>query len=614
MRSLFESSGFKKAAHVISRPRKEAKELSISAEIWTPLNLSGSQIRLLRLEPCQNVHEQPICSLEIVSLEDSPQYEALSYAWGNPRVRKPITLNGAQWRVTESLHAALRYLRDRRVETILWVDALCIDQGNLEERSGQVQLMKKIYSNAMRVRVWLGLSIEGTSEAMFVLQQIGRGLRGREITINGAPFDKSHLQYLNELLERSWWSRLWTLQEMILARTITIHCGPRSINADRILGTEGLVRDNFFLGFDTEAADVDGLMVRRFMHNLNVLHGCNDLRRWFEQQSSSAFPLILSKGPFYKSFDPRDSIYGFLGLTNADIAGKIVPDYSVPLSQTYINAAIELTRSMGSLRMFSFTQLVDKTSRVVPTWVPAWRKTRSSREKWVWLNQTLRSTYVRLYDASKGHQLEFEVMDQSSLRIRGILLARITKIDCEFIFENALDKQETLDRVDGIARLFGLAGRFGRLDVAIESPFWRILTNDVRSNRKTLDLRRCQDKDWSAFREWATEPRYEQETREAGDLFFDTRSSWEYRRPFTTKEGLIGVGPAELRINDCIYIIAGGQVPFVLRPSSSVSNINTFELVGDCYVHGVMDGEAVDENPPPESRFPKPQWRDVFLE
>lgn len=614
MRSLIETSMFKKAARVISKPPKDAEQLLIAADIWTPLVSSKSQIRLLRLESCENVHEQPRCSLEVVSLEDSPQYEALSYAWGNAKIRKPITLNGAQWRVTESLHAALRYLRDRRAETILWVDALCIDQGNLEERSGQVQLMRKIYSNAMRVRVWLGLSTEGTVEAMSVLHQMGRGLRGREITINGIPFNKSHFQYVNDFLERPWWSRLWTLQEVVLARTITIHCGQRSVNADRILGTGDLVRDNFFLGFDTEAAKVDVFMFRKFVNNLNVLHGCNDLRRWFEQGSSSAFPLILSKGPLYKSFDPRDSIYGFLGLTNADIARQMMPDYSVPLSQTFINAAIQLTRSLGSLLLFSFTKLVDKKSRVVPTWVPAWRKTLNSREKRVWLNQTLRSTYVRLYDASKGCKLEFEVMNQSTLRVRGTLLANITTIDSEFIFENTLDKQETLDRVNGIARLFGLAGRSGRLEVSIESPFWRILTNDVRSNTQTLDLRRCQDRDWSAFREWATEPQFERETREAGNLFFDTRSSWEYRRPLKTKEGLIGVGPAELRINDCIYIVAGGKVPFVLRPSSSISNPHTFELVGDCYVHGVMDGEAVNENSPPVSKFPKPHWQNILLE
>ena len=188
---------------------------------------------------------------------------------------------------------------------------------------------------------------------------------------------------------------------------------------------------NFFLGYDLTAAEVDVFMFRRFEYNMNVLHGCNDLRRWFEQQSSSAFPLILSKGPLYKSFDPRDSIYGFLGLTNADIASKIVPDYSVLLSQTYINAAVEITRSLGSLLLFSFTKLVDKKSRVVPSWVPEWRKTRDSREKRVWLNQTLRSTHVRLYDASKGHQLEFEVMSQSSLRVRGIYLASITKIELQ---------------------------------------------------------------------------------------------------------------------------------------------------------------------------------------
>ncbi|PMD57267.1 uncharacterized protein K444DRAFT_483861, partial [Hyaloscypha bicolor E] len=66
------------------------------------------------------------------------------------------------------------------------------------------------------------------------------------------------------------------------------------------------------------------------------------------------------------------------------------------------------------------------------------------------------------------------------------------------------------------------------------------------------------------------------------------------RRFFVTKKGYFGIGPAELEEGDEIYILAGGKVPLVLRPLPE-SQPNTFELVGDCYVHGVMDGEAVTE-------------------
>jgi hypothetical protein len=105
--------------------------------------------------------------------------------------------------VTKNLHAALFRLRDRSLERILWIDALCIDQKNVEEKGQQVQLMAKIYSKAARVLVWLG---ETEDNSDIALERI------RIAAENESPDslnDKTIQQAILALLQRPWFRRIW---------------------------------------------------------------------------------------------------------------------------------------------------------------------------------------------------------------------------------------------------------------------------------------------------------------------------------------------------------------------------------------------------------------------
>jgi Heterokaryon incompatibility protein (HET) len=98
-------------------------------------------------------------SLEIVSLVDRPnvlRYEALSYVWGDPAIKHAVEVDGKELFITTNLGAALRRLRRLNVTRIMRVDAICIDQDNIEERSAQLQLMARIYHGASSVVIWLG--------------------------------------------------------------------------------------------------------------------------------------------------------------------------------------------------------------------------------------------------------------------------------------------------------------------------------------------------------------------------------------------------------------------------------------------------------------------------
>ncbi|KAE9378295.1 HET-domain-containing protein, partial [Stipitochalara longipes BDJ] len=210
--------------------------------MYTPLDRATREIRLAHLAPSPNLDEQVSCSLHIVSFDESLYYEALSYVWGDPTITAPIQLRASprrrssdgagqapalsalvenevhstQWPVTTNLEAAMRYLRHESEVRILWIDAICIDQSNIEERNHQVSLMKTIYSNAVLVRIWLGRPSPGSDDAMAILKQFGQGITLEKIKLGDRlPGDKD-LWPIIEIMKRPWWRRTWVRQELFL--------------------------------------------------------------------------------------------------------------------------------------------------------------------------------------------------------------------------------------------------------------------------------------------------------------------------------------------------------------------------------------------------------------
>jgi hypothetical protein len=117
---------------------------------------TNNEIQLLHLQPSVNSKAPIQCSLKTVLLSSNPVYEALSYAWVDKARDKPLRLEGQEFNVTLSAWSALKALRCNDRLRILWIDAICINQDDLEKRAAQVKLMGTIYRQASSVRVWLG--------------------------------------------------------------------------------------------------------------------------------------------------------------------------------------------------------------------------------------------------------------------------------------------------------------------------------------------------------------------------------------------------------------------------------------------------------------------------
>jgi len=170
-------------------------------------------IRLLRLMPHADGVAPIQCELFSYSLQEAGKgthlYEALSYVWGDQNKTLPISIGKHRFDVTENLHAALLRLRDRSFERIIWVDAICINQGNKEEKEKQIQLMARIYSQAYSVVVWLGEEEDDSDQA---LEAIVRAGNDRSLSFTN---DGTVQRAVIKLLQRKWFRRIWVVEHTI---------------------------------------------------------------------------------------------------------------------------------------------------------------------------------------------------------------------------------------------------------------------------------------------------------------------------------------------------------------------------------------------------------------
>ncbi|CAL8574427.1 hypothetical protein XPA_000387 [Xanthoria parietina] len=220
----------------------------MSRYAYSTLDPSASTTRLMNLMP-GSFDDDIDVSLETLDLanDDGREYEALSYAWGskdNPLeiyITDPSTNIKACLPVTRDLALALRYLRLPQLSRMLWIDAICIDQENLEERGHQVKKMGDVYHTARKVIIWLGPASDDSGIAVRSLQEISAMIEVDWNTGTMRPKTRADANWANtqlpwmwddktsesveNLLQAPWFNRLWIWQEVLLSRTAEIYVG-----------------------------------------------------------------------------------------------------------------------------------------------------------------------------------------------------------------------------------------------------------------------------------------------------------------------------------------------------------------------------------------------------
>ena len=541
--------------------------MSMRSNIWHTLDPSRRQIRQFHLEPSENIYDQAEGFLETISLDDNPRYEALSYTWGDPRVTCTIKLHKVPWEVTTNLEAGLRHLRENINEKVLWVDAMCIDQGSNEEKNYQVLLMKIIYAFASIVRVWLGEGTEGSDEAMEVLNELGHGNPPRlvNIRIDGRLLDMGKLRNLCDLLTRSWWRRIWVQQEFVHAARLAMHCGSRCLNHDRLSRFEIDVNE-IASGWNYSTYNSDA--VEEMFSGFNKLRYFLQLRRtqiiqfthmqrWpgDVQFGMNHFLQSLCIGRDYLCANPRDSIYGLLGLAPNDFASIVDPDYNLSIAELFQHTTVLLILYTNSLTPLSATVFQQKNQRSMPTWVADWRNSAglrateeaSSFDQVSWAS----SGYFNAYGQRK---LRFELASDSVVTFSGIVLDHVGAISTTTTFGDTFSKGRTEKEwrrffdyhTRGSLRSFCLGSE------SPESPYWRLLIFDLWKTR-TGHRRRCKVEDRGNYITLANV-----ESNAANEMAcnFYREISLHGLRLFFTANGFVGTGPAAMEPGDSIYVLA----------------------------------------------------------
>ena len=279
-----------------------------------PLSDPGNEFRLLYLRPSHSRFDSDVqCTLSNVSPGPHPPYEALSYTWGHSDNHRTIRLNHVGgFPVTDNLYGALKQLRYENAVRILWVDALCIDQGNDIERSAQVGRTGETYSRSSRLMVWLGDVSRGDffSSAPAYYQDQKQAFHG--------AIRKTH---------PSWWSRKWVAQEFVKAPyPPTFYFGEHQATLGYVLQT---------------TKDANGLTASHLRTSLLALMALRDATNGLTRRMElfDAIQLTLRM----EVTDPRDHVYILLGLeTSKPMASRIQPDYSLSASQVFAQATYHI--------------------------------------------------------------------------------------------------------------------------------------------------------------------------------------------------------------------------------------------------------------------------------
>ncbi len=343
------------------------------------------------------------CEINVVTVQDDLSYEAISYVWGRPEDKASIQVcneyGDRELEIPANLRAALRCFRHPSSTRTLWIDSICINQNDDDERSQQVQLMGKIYRSASTVLIWLrddsdkgktaqactcmnllykasprvdalrDSKLEGLPESTTKINSfLGITRRGSDdvhgelgIPLLGSP----EFHALMELLQNPWFSRAWTWQESFLARKRVFHCSPWSWS------TELLTKVYLVLRGLSEICGNESYLPGEHCDVLVMISGLELWTRW--EQSPKCYLelfalLLLRRGTGCKY--PSDLLYSLLGAAWQTL--HIQVDYKQPFEVVFAKSTWQIMIQRGSLSVLSEIEK-DRQPSALSTWVPDWR-------------------------------------------------------------------------------------------------------------------------------------------------------------------------------------------------------------------------------------------------
>ncbi|KAI4869608.1 heterokaryon incompatibility protein-domain-containing protein [Hypoxylon rubiginosum] len=597
---------------------------------YKPLNEAAKEIRVLCFEPQESEGEILKGRIEHISLLEEPatKYLAVSYTWGDALIRRTISIDGVEISVPVNSEIALRNLHNPtaiqyRLEGSehaalasdavmedgvcrIWLDAVCINQDDLRERAQQVGLMHDVYSKAVAVLVWLGedpagiaqpafesvyeLARTGISSLFAAMSNDGNGRGEFVVRREDLPetVDRGHIQALFSL---PWFERVWTIQEAVLNEQTVVILGRRSIDYSTVqLACMSLAQRHY--NNDAAGGPISGvdLAVYRTKFNRNRAEDPNRLVD------------LLERMPFFSATEPRDRVYGALGLISDDTTHSIIdPSYTRTLPEVYARATVAGIVCSGLLRALMKAGNVhrpdpeDEMDKEMPSW--------AIKCHWKWSEElpVRVYSYRDVQECSTDFSQLPDSVEKSGWRVlplHGVFLGGIISVSRVITMEDFSNHRQMVEMIQSLylqtsaalpeseseglgiiirilwvlceARYFKLF-----LGMSDEEEFIEMFMNQLGSFAGLLKI--IWDTDYAGF-----------DTEDLHDMLelLDRMLNMgaKGRRFFITHNGILGRGMPTTEPGDLVCELKGGEVPFMLRKEGEF-----FKLIGDCFADRLDD-------------------------
>ncbi|KAK2616025.1 hypothetical protein N8I77_002744 [Diaporthe amygdali] len=453
------------------------------ARFYEPLSHPDS-IRILTVFECDNEQDDIEGYISEVRLSDSRNddegYTALSYAWGDRKFTHEIWIGDQRLLIGANLDSALRHLRLQDGPIRLWVDAVCMNLEDLDERNHQVQQMRNIFSAACETIIWLG-ELDGGNTSVAAWNFLERhspwALNDRHEHDETLPtkLDEELLSFRGELrdveidvLSRPWFRRQWAVQEIVVSRNLSIQCGNRRVPWDGFCKAV-LLSERHHDRYGFSIRDDDKTNIVRHMHRARVEYlrhrGLDEfLPSWQLPESNGSPPGVLNifkllqRGRYLETADARDNIFGVLGIAEGidtnDPRFRI--DYRLSPQDLYTNFAKNIIEATGSFEILSYVALSamgggHRAAITTPSWIPNWdycgpatSRSLSYRSQLTILDtlpteseEETESRRIRVANSNiKWSQSEAEATSLGSMEVTGRILGRIGAVSHSIWLDN----------------------------------------------------------------------------------------------------------------------------------------------------------------------------------
>lgn len=610
------------SGNVLSRASSSSRAVKVDIYRYDPLD--RLQIRLVKIQPVKGWKVK--CEIFPASLESPPPYVAISYAWGDPDQRSEITLEReitddagritverTPYRVTTSLYGALDALRDKRSEVLVWVDALCINQKDNEERTKQIEMMTDIYRKAESVAIWLGPEADDSDAALRLLKGLNTDEAARKHLSTTITSGSASLGLLSlvALFEREYWDRLWVVQEVFNARSKAVYCGSTKISWDVFEIASHIFFEHKSILDIQQSDDLIDKKQRRISQNhftysqVLVYQGPSSLPD-VKVLMGLEHPLLEVMRACRRKLTakPHDKVFGILGVLPEHIRREFMVDYELSVKEVYIKVVdyvLSTTDRLDIIREAIHFPL-HTGSAGLPTWCPDWYhipEAKSLERSRDFPPFAASGETTALYRPVDEHRkLEISAVYLDTIKKRGIAVGTLTTLSdhiMAFLHWRALfldffdidaenlnhPKHSAFCRTLCLNQILPGWEQPGQWETACYHAFASLINERLHALPMDKGLMHYLDMNERVL----PGPRRPFLRRHFSSHMMG-------RCFFLTEDGHMGLGSGFMAIGDIAVVPLGCSTPIIVRPEGRNGE---YRYVGDAYVDQYMMGKAVQE-------------------